>query len=151
MNNKGLRLKDLKPTVKKKRKRVGRGSGSGRGNQSGRGTKGQRSRSGRGGIWGLEGGQTPLWKRIPKRGFKNPNRKSYLWVNIDILSEKYEEGSEVTPQSLHEKGILKKKGEVKILGRGELKKKLIVRAHRFSKSAKGKIEAAGGKAILIER
>jgi large subunit ribosomal protein L15 len=101
-------------------------------------------------VPGFEGGQTPLWKRLPKRGFRNPNRKSYTWINLDLLERTFEAGAEVTPQVLREHGLLKGQKEVKILGRGKLSKGLIVRAHRFSKSAILAIEAAGGQAIQLE-
>jgi len=101
-------------------------------------------------VPGFEGGQTPLWKRLPKRGFHNPNRKSYAWINLDLLERAFEAGAEVTPQTLRERGLLKGQKEVKILGRGRLTKRLVVRAHRFSRSAKAAIEAAGGQAIQLE-
>jgi large subunit ribosomal protein L15 len=132
-----MRLEELRPAkgARHKRKRVGRGNASGHGNQSGRGTKGQKARSGVRMVPGFEGGQTPLWKRLPKRGFHNLNRKSYAWINLDLLERAFEAGAEVTPQTLRERGLLKGQQEVKILGRGELTKKLVVRAHRFSRSA----------------
>jgi large subunit ribosomal protein L15 len=99
---------------------------------------------------GFEGGQTPLWKRLPKRGFRNPNRKNYAWINLDLLERSFAAGAEVTPQALRERGLLKGQKEVKILGRGKLTKELIVRAHRFSRSARAAIEAAGGQAIQLE-
>lgn len=147
-----MRLEELRPAkgARHKRKRVGRGNASGHGNQSGRGTKGQKARSGVRMVPGFEGGQTPLWKRLPKRGFHNLNRKSYAWINLDLLERAFEAGAEVTPQTLRERGLLKGQQEVKILGRGELTKKLVVRAHRFSRSAKVAIEAAGGQAIQLE-
>jgi len=147
-----MRLEELRPAkgARHKRKRVGRGNGSGHGNQSGRGTKGQKARSGKRMVPGFEGGQTPLWKRLPKRGFRNPNRKSYAWINLDELDRLFEEGAEVTPAVLRERGLIKGKREVKVLGRGKLHKRLIVRAHRFSRSAAAAIEAAGGQAIRLE-
>lgn len=147
-----MRLEDLRPTqgARQRPKRIGRGNGSGHGNQSGRGTKGQRARSGIRMVPGFEGGQTPLWKRLPKRGFHNPNRKSYVWVNLDVLERAFQSGAEVTPQVLREQGLIKGQKAVKILGRGELTKKLVVRAHRFSLVAKEAIEAAGGQAIQLE-
>lgn len=146
-----MRLEELRPAkgARHKRKRVGRGNASGHGNQSGRGTKGQKARSGVRMVPGFEGGQTPLWKRLPKRGFHNLNRKSYTWINLDLLERAFEAGAEVTPQTLRERGLLKGQQEVKILGRGELTKRLVVRAHRFSRSAKVAIEAAGGQAIQL--
>lgn len=147
-----MRLEELRPAkgARHRRKRVGRGNASGHGNQSGRGTKGQKARAGVRMVPGFEGGQTPLWKRIPKRGFHNPHRKSYAWINLDLLERAFEAGTEVTPEVLRERGLLKGKREVKILGRGKLTKELVVRAHRFSHSAKAAIEAAGGQAIQLE-
>jgi len=149
-----MRLEDLRPAPgsKRERKRVGRGSGSGHGNQSGRGTKGQKARSGVRMVPGFEGGQTPLWKRIPKRGFRNPFRRSYVWVNLDVLAAAFEDGAEITPEVLKERGLIKGRTDrVKILGRGKekLKKRLIVHAHRFSEGARKAIERAGGRAILL--
>ena len=145
-----MRLEDLRPTKgsRHRRKRVGRGYGSGLvGHESGRGTKGQNSRSGGGVRLGFEGGQTPIWMRFPKRGFRNFTRIEYACVNIDTLDERFDSEAEISPETLLEAGILKGRIErVKILGRGELTKPLAVRAHRFSAEAKRKIEAAGGKA-----
>ncbi len=138
---------DLRPPkgARHKRKRVGRGDGSGHGTYSGRGSKGQKSRSGGGPRLGFEGGQTPLIKRLPRRrGFTNIFRVEYAPVNVKQL-ERFAEGTEVTPELLHEVGIIKTlRQPVKVLGDGEITKALIVRAHRFSAVAKGKIEAAGG-------
>lgn len=147
-----MKLEELRPApgAKRPRKRVGRGNASGHGNQSGRGTKGQKARTGVRMVPGFEGGQTPLWKRLPKRGFRNPNRKSYDWVNLDVLERVFNSGAEVTPAVLQERGLVRGRREVKILGRGRLTKALVVRAHRFSKSAKAAIEAAGGQAIELE-
>jgi len=127
------------------RKRVGRGDASGHGTYSGRGSKGQKSRSGGGPRLGFEGGQTPIIKRLPRRrGFTNIFRVEYAPVNVKQL-ERFEAGTEVTPQLLHEVGIIKTlRQPVKVLGDGEITKALTVRAHRFSAVAKGKIEAAGG-------
>jgi large subunit ribosomal protein L15 len=148
-----MRLEDLRPTKgsRHRRKRVGRGYGSGLGgHESGRGTKGQNSRSGGGVRLGFEGGQTPIWMRFPKRGFRNFTRIEYACVNIDTLDERFDSEAEISPETLLEAGILKGRIErVKILGRGELTKPLAVRAHRFSAEAKRKIEAAGGKAEVI--
>jgi len=148
-----MRLEDLRPTKgsKHRRKRVGRGYGSGRGgHESGRGTKGQNSRSGGGVRLGFEGGQTPVWMRFPKRGFKNYTRTEYVCVNIDTLDAKFESDAEVTPEALREMRIIKgRRDPVKILGRGELAKPLIVHAHRFTAEAKRKIEAVGGRAEVI--
>ncbi len=134
----------------KPKKRRGRGPGSGLGKTSGRGHKGQKSRgSSKVEPW-FEGGQTPLHRRLPKRGFKNFNKKFYAVVNVKTLEEKFNEGEEVTPDVLLERGIIKKIMDgVKILGEGELTKPLRVKAHAFSKSAVEKIERVGGKAEVI--
>ena len=134
------------PGARHKRKRVGRGVGSGHGTYSCRGIKGQKARSG-GGVHPLfEGGQTPLSMRLPKlRGFTNPFRKEYAVVNLEKL-EKFPEGAEVTLEKLVESRVVKNlKKPIKILGRGELSHPLVVKAHKFSETAKEKIEAAGGK------
>ncbi|NLC43105.1 MAG: 50S ribosomal protein L15 [Clostridiales bacterium] len=129
--------------------RKGRGPGSGLGKTSGRGHKGQKSRSGGGVRPGFEGGQMPLTRRLPKRGFTNIFAKVYSLVNVRDLDE-FEEGTIVTPQILQEAGLIKKQNDgVKILGEGEISKNLTVQAHKFSKSAKEKIEASGGKAEVI--
>lgn len=131
------------------RNRVGRGPGSGNGKTSGRGQKGQNSRSGGGVRLGFEGGQTPLARRLPKRGFTNFNRKEYAIVNVETLN-RFEEGTTVNVALLLEKGIVKKElSGLKVLGNGELTKKLTVEAVKFSKSAKEAIEKAGGKAEVI--
>ncbi|MFH1655562.1 MAG: 50S ribosomal protein L15 [Candidatus Omnitrophota bacterium] len=133
----------------KKRKIVGRGSGSGHGKTSGRGHKGQNARSGRGTRPGFEGGQMPLIRRIPKRGFNSKTKKVFQIVNIDSL-QKFKEDTVITPEILKEKGLIKKvKGLVKILGAGELKKPLTIKAHSFSKSAREKVKTSGGKTQLI--
>lgn len=135
--------------VKSRAKRVGRGIGSGHGKTSGRGHKGQKARSGGGVRPGFEGGQMPLYRRIPKRGFTNVFKKEYSIVNLDKLNV-FEEGAVVTPEALLEAGIVKKvRDGIKILGNGDLEKSLTVKAHKFSKSAAEKIEAAGGKAEVI--
>ena len=129
-------------------KRVGRGMGSGMGKTSGRGEKGQKSRSGHKRKRGFEGGQMPLIRRVPKRGFHNPFRKEYATVNLSRLEAL--EGDTFSPEILVERGIVKKLGAgLKVLGGGELSRKLTVSAHRFTKSAKEKIEAAGGKAEVL--
>lgn len=146
-----MRLDELKPAVgsTKKRKRVGRGDGSGHGKTSGRGHKGQGARSGGNIQPGFEGGQMPLQRRLPKRGFHNPFRIENAVVNLQQL-EAFAAGAEVTPESLRERGLLSgKHRRVKILGEGSLSKALTVKAHGFSAKAKEKIEAAGGKAELI--
>jgi large subunit ribosomal protein L15 len=145
-----MKLHELQPAMpKKKRKRVGRGIGSGNGKTAGRGHKGQNARSGGGVRPGFEGGQNPLYRRLPKRGFTNINRKEYAIVNIDVLN-RFAEGSEITPELLKEQGIVKQvKSGVKILGEGELSVKLTVKANKFSKAAIEKIEAVGGKAEVV--
>ena len=132
-----------------KRKRVGRGPGSGLGKTSGRGEKGQKSRSGYKRKRGFEGGQMPLIRRVPKRGFHNPFRKQPVIVNLSRLEKL--EGDTFTPDSLVEKGVIKSlKDGLKILGNGEISRAMDVSAHRFTASARKKIEAAGGKATVIE-
>ena len=128
--------------------RRGRGHGSGNGKTAGKGHKGQKARSGAPRP-GFEGGQMPLYRRLPKRGFKNRNRKEFVGINVNVL-EAFENGSVVTIDTLFEKGIIKEaKDGVKILGNGELTKQLTVQANAFSKSAAEKIEAVGGKAEVI--
>ncbi len=146
-----MRLEELKPTqgATKKTKRVGRGPGSGAGKTASKGHKGQKARSGGVKGAGFEGGQMPLQRRIPKRGFKNIFRKEYAVVNVSDLA-KIAGTEPVTPDILLQNGLIKDvKAGVKILGMGELKSKLTVRAHKFSKSALEKIQAAGGKAEVI--
>jgi LSU ribosomal protein L15P len=146
-----MKLHELQYTegARKARKRVGRGTSSGSGKTAGRGTKGQNSRSGGGKKPGFEGGQLPLFKRIPKRGFTNFNRTEYTVVNLQQL-QVFEAGSTVCPKALKEAGIIKKELDgVKILGNGELDRALTVKAHKFSKSALAAIEAAGGKTEVI--
>ena len=134
----------------KTRKRVGRGTGSGLGKTSGKGHKGQNARSGGGVRPGFEGGQLPLFRRLPKRGFTNAMFKTtYAVLNLDDLN-KFEENTEITPELLKEMGILKNQlNGVKILGNGTLEKKLTVKANQFSKKAKEEIEKLGGKAEVI--
>lgn len=146
-----MKLHDLKPAVGATTapKRLGRGVGSGLGKTSGKGHKGAKARSGGGKRPGFEGGQMPLTMRLPKRGFTNNFRTEYAAVNVDRL-EIFEDGMTVTPVELIQYGILKNVQDgVKILGNGELTKKLTVQANKFSASAKEKIEAAGGKAEVI--
>ncbi|OZS78535.1 50S ribosomal protein L15 [Tetzosporium hominis] len=146
-----MKLHELKPAEgsRKERNRVGRGTGSGNGKTSGRGHKGQNSRSGGGVRPGFEGGQNPLFRRLPKRGFTNINRKEYAVVNLDALN-RFEEGTEVTPALLIETGVVsKERSGIKILGNGTLDKKLSVQAHKFSASAKEAIENAGGSVEVI--
>jgi large subunit ribosomal protein L15 len=146
-----MKLHELKPSEgsRKVRNRVGRGIGSGNGKTSGRGHKGQNSRSGGGVRPGFEGGQNPLARRLPKRGFTNPTRKEYTVVNLEKLA-RFEEGTAVTPELLLEAGVVSKLNDgIKVLGNGKLEVKLTVKAHKFSVSAKEAIEAAGGKTEVI--
>ena len=147
-----MKLHELRPSegAFKTSKRLGRGTGSGLGKTSGKGHKGQNARSGGGVRPGFEGGQLPLFRRLPKRGFSNAMFKvEYATINLSDL-EKFEDGAVVTPELLKEMGILKKQlSGVKVLGNGELTKKLTVKANKFSVSAKEKIEAIGGKAEVI--
>lgn len=146
-----MKLHDLYPAegANKKSKRVGRGIGSGHGKTSTRGHKGQNARSGGGVRPGFEGGQMPLYRRIPKRGFNNIFKKEISVLNVEDLNV-FEENTKVTPELLIEKGIIKKvKDGVKVLGNGDLKVKIDVQANAFSKSAQEKIEALGGKAEVI--
>ncbi|PZX03598.1 LSU ribosomal protein L15P [Psychrobacillus insolitus] len=146
-----MKLHELKPSEgsRSTSKRVGRGIGSGTGKTSGRGHKGQNSRSGGGVRPGFEGGQNPLFRRLPKRGFTNINRKEYAIVNLDTLN-RFEEGTVVTPALLIETGVVSnEKSGIKILGNGSLEKKLTVKAHKFSGSAKEAIENAGGQTEVV--
>ncbi len=128
-----------------KKKRVGRGPGSGLGKTAGRGHKGQKSRSGYSGKAGFEGGQMPLQRRLPKRGFTNIFKKEWLEVNLAALERAFAAGEAVTPEILHQRGLIRKaKHDVVVLGNGALTKALNISAHRFTKSARAKIEAAGG-------
>ena len=146
-----MKLHELKPAfgATTAPKRLGRGTGSGLGKTSGKGHKGAKARSGGGKRPGFEGGQMPLVRRLPKRGFYNPFRTEYIAINVDRL-EVFEDGMTVTPVELIEYGIIKKIGDgIKIMGNGELTKKLTVQASKFTATAKEKIEAAGGKAEVI--
>ena len=145
-----MKLENLiKSPETKNRKRVGRGTSSGTGKTSGRGQKGQKSRSGGGVRLGFEGGQTPLARRLPKRGFTNFNRKEYAIVNVETLN-RFEDGATVNAAALIEAGIINKElSGLKVLGNGELTKKLTVEAVKFSKSAKEAIEKAGGKVEVL--
>lgn len=128
-----------------KKKRVGRGPGSGLGKTAGRGNKGQKSRSGYSQKIGFEGGQMPLQRRLPKRGFTNIFKKQWIEVSLSALEKNFEANEEITPELLHERGLIKKaKRDVVVLGTGEISKSLRVSAHRFTKSAREKIEKAGG-------
>lgn len=146
-----MKLHELKPSEgsRQERKRKGRGIGSGNGKTAGKGHKGQNARSGGGVRLGFEGGQTPLFRRLPKRGFTNINRKEFAVVNLDTLNC-FEDGTEVTPALLVEAGVVRKeKAGIKILANGKLEKKLTVKAHKFSSAAKEAIEAAGGQTEVI--
>ena len=146
-----MKLDELRPAVGSKttRRRVGRGVGSGLGKTSGKGHKGQNARSGGGVRPGFEGGQMPLFRRIPKRGFKNINSKEYTEVTLAML-ENLDNGTEVTAESLYELGMIKKMNNgIVVLGNGELTKKLTVKAARVTKGAEAKIVAAGGKVEVV--
>src|SRR5215468_7191857 len=145
-------LNDLKPPkgMKHAKKRIGRGQGSGQGKTAGRGHKGAKSRSGFKFKRGFEGGQMPLHRRVPKRGFHNPFRIEYEVVNLDTLGASFDAGVVVTPEALVDRGLVKgADARVKILARGEVGKALTIRAHKFSGKAAEKIAAAGGKAEAI--
>lgn len=134
----------------KKRRRIGRGPGSGHGKTAGRGHKGQRSRSGFSVHPTFEGGQMPLVRRIPKRGFNNRWGVAVVIVNIRDLEARFNDGEEVTPETLHQRNLAEGRGaKLKILGEGELSKKLTVSAHRFSAQARAKIETVGGTVIVL--
>ncbi|GBF12056.1 50S ribosomal protein L15 [Tepidibacillus infernus] len=146
-----MKLHELKPVkgARHTRKRVGRGTSSGTGKTAGRGHKGQNARSGGGVRPGFEGGQNPLYRRLPKRGFNNPTRKEYSIINLDLLNN-FEDGTVVTPELLTEKGYVKQvKDGIKVLGNGELTVKLTVKANKFSETAVKKIAAAGGTTEVI--
>lgn len=146
-----MNLHTLQPAEgsRKQRNRVGRGQGSGNGKTAGRGQKGQKARSGGRVRLGFEGGQQPLFRRLPKRGFTNINRKDYAIVNVETLN-RFEDGTTVTPALLIESGVVKNEmSGVKILGEGNLEKKLTVQAAKFSKSAEEAITAAGGSIEVI--
>ena len=146
-----MKLHELKPAEgsRQVRNRVGRGTSSGNGKTAGRGQKGQKARSGGSVRLGFEGGQTPLFRRLPKRGFTNVNRKDYAVINLDVLN-RFEDGAEVTPVALVEAGIVKnEKSGIKVLANGELTKKLTVKAAKFSKAAEEAIVAAGGSIEVI--
>ena len=148
-----MSLSNLRPPkgAKRPRKRIGRGPGSGHGHTASRGHKGAKSRSGFRFKRGFEGGQMPLHRRVPKRGFHNPFRVEYAVVNLDTLAEVFEAGSAVTPELLRERGLVRKSGaRIKVLGRGEIAKKLTVQAHKFSGKAAEKIAAAGGTAEVLQ-
>ena len=146
-----MKLHELSPAPgsRQTRKRVGRGIGSGMGKTSTRGHKGQKARSGGGVRLGFEGGQNPLYRRLPKRGFTNIHRKEFAIVNLDELNQ-FADGTEVTPATLIESGIVKNPRDgIKILGDGNITVKITVKANKFSQSAVDKIQAAGGKTEVI--
>ena len=148
----GTRLHDLKPRpgATRKRKRIGRGVGSGHGQTAGKGVKGQKARTGHhGAIVGFEGGQMPMQRRLPKRGFKNPFRQEAFAINVGALSARFPAGVVDVDAMKHAGMVPRKAPRVKVLGEGEVDKKLTVRAHAFSESAKAKLEKAGGAAEVI--
>jgi large subunit ribosomal protein L15 len=147
-----MELHDLRPApgAKRPRKRVGRGPGSGNGKTAGKGHKGQKSRSGYSRRFGFEGGQMPLVRRIPKRGFTNIWRLDHEVVNLRDLERVFADGDTVSPAELAGRGLVRKADvRVKVLAQGDLKRKLVVQAHAFSESAKAKIEAAGGRCEVM--
>ncbi len=134
-----------------KKKRVGRGPGSGLGKTAGRGNKGQKSRSGYSAKIGFEGGQMPLQRRLPKRGFTNIFKKEWIEVSLASLDKSFEANEEITPANMHERGVIAKgKRDIVVLGTGDVTKALRVSAHRFTKSARAKIEGAGGTVTIID-
>jgi len=144
-------LSNLKPAEgsKHSKKRIGRGHGTGQGTQAGRGHKGAKSRSGFKHKRGFEGGQMPLHRRVPKRGFHNPFRVEYQVVNLDTIAERFDAGTEITPELLRERGLVGRSGGIKVLARGDIDKAFTVRAHKFSGKAAEKIAAAGGKIEVL--
>jgi large subunit ribosomal protein L15 len=149
-----MNLNDLKPPkgAKHAKKRVGRGEGSGSGVTAGRGHKGQKSRSGYQHKRGFEGGQMPLQRRVPKRGFFNPFRVEYAVVNLDTLCERFEAGTEITPELLRERGVVRSNAKlVKVLARGDIETTLTVKAHKFSQKAAEMIAAAGGQFEVLTK
>src|SRR6476661_7145728 len=143
------KLKPAEGSKGRKHFRVGRGQGSGNGKTAGRGHKGAQSRSGFKFKRGFEGGQMPLHRRVPKRGFHNLFRIEYVVVNLDDLAETFEAGTVVTPELLREQGLVRANGRIKVLARGDISKALTVRAHKFSGKAQEKIQAAGGTADVL--
>lgn len=149
-----LGLNNIKPAPGSthKKKRVGRGPGSGLGKTAGRGHKGQKSRSGYSSRPGFEGGQMPLQRRLPKRGFTNIFKKQWIEISLAKIEESFNSGDAVTPEILHERGLIKKaKHDLVILGNGDVSKGLNISAHRFTKTAKDKIEKAGGSVTVISK
>ena len=153
MASEQLNLSNLKPAQPRKdRKRIGRGQGSGQGKTAGRGHKGQKSRSGYSSRPGFEGGQMPLQRRLPKRGFTNIFKKEWIEISLAKIEANFSAGDDVTPDILHERGLIKKaKHDLVILGNGDVSKALNISAHRFTKTAKDKIEKAGGSATEIKK
>lgn len=149
-----LSLNNLRPAKGSthRKKRLGRGPGTGLGKTSGRGEKGQKSRSGYSMKIGFEGGQMPLHRRLPKRGFTNIFKKKWIEVSLAALEKQFAENDEVTPEVMHHRGIIKKaKHDIVVLGNGEVSKSLKISAHRFTKSAREKIEKAGGVVTVIAK
>lgn len=146
-----MKLHNLKnPVLRKARKRVGRGDGSGNGRTAGRGDKGAGQRSGTSHRPHFEGGQIPLFRRLPKRGFKNPNHVEYDVINVSYLEKTFETGAEIDSKVLLSKGIISKSSDgLKILGDGDITKAVTIKANKFSASARQKIEAAGGVCVLV--
>jgi large subunit ribosomal protein L15 len=146
-----MNLSDLRPSkgAKHSKKRVGRGQGSGQGVQAGRGHKGAKSRSGFTHKRGFEGGQMPLHRRVPKRGFTNIFREEFDVVNLDTLAERFDAGTEITPDVLKKARLVSRGQRVKVLGRGDITKAFTIRAHKFSGKAAEKIAAAGGTAEVL--
>jgi large subunit ribosomal protein L15 len=147
-----LSLNNLRPAKGSthKKKRLGRGPGTGLGKTSGRGEKGQKSRSGYSSKTGFEGGQMPLHRRLPKRGFTNIFKKQWIEVSLEALDRSFAADDEITPEVMHNRGVIKKaKHDIVVLGNGEISKALKVSAHRFTKRARDKIEKAGGTATVI--
>ncbi len=147
-----LSLNNLRPAKGSthKKKRLGRGPGTGLGKTAGRGEKGQKSRSGYSSKVGFEGGQMPLHRRLPKRGFTNIFKKQWIEVSLAALEKSFAANDEITPEAMHRRGIIKKaKHDIVVLGNGEVSKALKVSAHRFTKSAKEKIEKAGGTVTVV--
>jgi large subunit ribosomal protein L15 len=147
-----LSLNNLRPAKGSthKKKRLGRGPGTGLGKTAGRGHKGQKSRSGYSSKTGFEGGQMPLHRRLPKRGFTNIFKKQWIEVSLDALDRSFDANTEITPEVMHRRGIIKKaKHDIVVLGNGNVSKALKISAHRFTKSAREKIEKAGGAITVI--
>ncbi|HXI22624.1 MAG TPA: 50S ribosomal protein L15 [Pyrinomonadaceae bacterium] len=148
-----LTLNNLRPAKGSthKKKRLGRGPGTGLGKTAGRGHKGQKSRSGYSSKTGFEGGQMPLHRRLPKRGFTNIFKKHWIEVSLEALDRSFDANTEITPEVMHKRGIIKKaKHDIVVLGNGDVSKALKISAHRFTKSAREKIEKAGGAITVIE-